>query len=767
MALRHEELRKIYRFDEFQVDARKQILLRAGKPITLNAKAFHLLLVLVTSGGRELSKDELMQLVWRDQIVEENNLAVHIHNLRKILGERKDQHRYIITIPGLGYRFVAEVNESASEAEVYIESHTVSRLVIEDDDGRNPALREAVIAPATPVYSTKEIPATKSMAIVPLVQSPGRGSVLLGVVLVGLLLAAGLGGYWLYRNRWREVVSPPVSASRQPMTITRFTDGKQIGAPTISLDGRFIVYVENASSGAGTLFVQQTDTNTVLQLLEPDDRVFGCTNFSPDGSLIYYVVFDKRDPYAALYSIPVLGGTPKRIMGNFRPYFSLSPDGKGVAFYRSEPENSRKHLMIAALDGSNEQKLLTRAYNELSFGAASAWSPDGNLIAFSADPEPDDRVDSLTIFGVEVNSGAARPLTTTRFSEIGKMSWTSDGRSLVFVAKGPRKENQLYLMDYPSGETRQLTNSLQTYGNYGLGITADNGTLVAVIRERNSEIWSVGASGDASKAVHVKSGTTNGLFGITTLPDGRIAYIARTGDNLDLWTVKEGGTEAKALTSDSFNQKDIAASPDGRYIVFASDQAGESHIFRMNADDGSEVTQLTFGTPSDSLPDVSPDGEWVVYTSWDGRQSTIWKVPLAGGASRQLTDYESGSPVFAPDGKTIACVLPSDSRVKLANLAIVAGEGGKPIKSFQVMPFGYAYYNDIRWRPDGKALVFRKPTNGISDLWQQPINGDAPKRLTNFQSGSIWNFAYSRDGKRIFLSHGNIFNDVVLIKNFR
>ena len=115
MAVKQEELKKIYRFDEFQIDARKQVLSRDGKPITLNAKTFNLLLALVKSGGRELSKDELMQMVWADQVVEENNLAVHIYNLRKVLGERKDDHRYIITLPGIGYRFVAEASGSCIE----------------------------------------------------------------------------------------------------------------------------------------------------------------------------------------------------------------------------------------------------------------------------------------------------------------------------------------------------------------------------------------------------------------------------------------------------------------------------------------------------------------------------------------------------------------------------------------------------------------------------------------------------------------------------
>ena len=761
MAVRKDELRKTYRFDEFQVDPRRRQLLRDGKPLTLNSKAFDLLLALVTSEGRELTKDELMQMVWQGQIVEENNLAVHIYSLRKILGERKAEHRYIITIPGVGYRFVAEVSETTSEPEgLFIESHTVSRIVVEE----GPAKGSYTGAIADIYGEVAKLEASTTRSIAP-TQSRNPKRVRLAVLLVGLLLAVALTSYWLYRNRSRDSVDAARSASRQQMTMTRMTNGGQLGAASVSPDGNFIAYIQNSVAGNGTLFVQQVDTNTVLQLLEPGDRKFGCTNFSPDGSLIYYVVYDERDPYGALYTVPVLGGMPKRILGNFGECFSLSPDGKRVAFYRDEPENKRMHLAIAE-PGGDEQWLLTRAYNELKFGFSTAWSPDGSSIAFTGDSEPDDVVTSLTIFGVDANSGGTRPLTTERFSGVGKMSWTGDGRDLVFVAKRPRDENSLYLLDYSSGEVRHITNDLQSYGYFGLGITADSSAIVADVWERKEEIWSVDANGDASQAVRVKSGTTNGRLGITALPGGRIAYIARTGNNLDIWTVKEDGTDAKALTADSFAQRDVVASPDGRYLVFTSDSAGSSHIFRMNADDGSDVMQLTFGETKDRYPSVSPDGQWIAYASSDAKQTTVWKAPLAGGDPVQLTNYESTWPVFAPDGRTIACVLQSDSRANLASIAILPAEGGKPIKSFRVIPFQHSHY-PIRWTPDGKRIVFANWRNGVLDLWQQPLSGGAPQQLTSFKSGNTWNFAYSRDGKRIFLCRGTTFVDVVLIKNFK
>ncbi len=100
-----------YEFGPFRIDAVKRLLLRGEEPVALKSKCFETLLVLVEARGQVLDKDELMSRVWPDSIVEESNLTVYISTLRKALGENPQAHRYIVTIPGRGYSFVAEVKE--------------------------------------------------------------------------------------------------------------------------------------------------------------------------------------------------------------------------------------------------------------------------------------------------------------------------------------------------------------------------------------------------------------------------------------------------------------------------------------------------------------------------------------------------------------------------------------------------------------------------------------------------------------------------------
>src|SRR5215213_1110663 len=100
---------RIYRFGEFRLLADDRMLLRGEERIPMAPRVFHLLLVLVENAGRLISKETLMRQIWEDSFVEEGNLNQTVSRLRRILGERPNQNRFIETIPRVGYRFIADV----------------------------------------------------------------------------------------------------------------------------------------------------------------------------------------------------------------------------------------------------------------------------------------------------------------------------------------------------------------------------------------------------------------------------------------------------------------------------------------------------------------------------------------------------------------------------------------------------------------------------------------------------------------------------------
>src|SRR4051812_46126760 len=100
---------QIYQFDEFQVDAAKRQVWRCdGTPVPLTPRVFDTLLYLVQHSGAVLEKDRLMDAVWPDAVVEDNNLSKNISTLRRIFGESPGSPGFILTVPGHGYRFVAD-----------------------------------------------------------------------------------------------------------------------------------------------------------------------------------------------------------------------------------------------------------------------------------------------------------------------------------------------------------------------------------------------------------------------------------------------------------------------------------------------------------------------------------------------------------------------------------------------------------------------------------------------------------------------------------
>lgn len=110
-----EQNKQFYEFGPFRIDVVKRRLLRDGEVIRLTPKAFDLLLVLVEESGKTIEKDELLDRVWPGTAVEENNLNQNITALRKSLGDSRQESQYIATIPGIGYRFVAEVRKTEED----------------------------------------------------------------------------------------------------------------------------------------------------------------------------------------------------------------------------------------------------------------------------------------------------------------------------------------------------------------------------------------------------------------------------------------------------------------------------------------------------------------------------------------------------------------------------------------------------------------------------------------------------------------------------
>jgi pimeloyl-ACP methyl ester carboxylesterase/DNA-binding winged helix-turn-helix (wHTH) protein len=122
--------RVAYRFGPFQLDARERRLSRGSEVIPLRLKVFDTLRVLVEHAGQLVTKQELLDTVWPETAVEENNLNHNVSMLRKALGEKATGQHYIETVPRVGYRFVAAVETAAPRPEAAVASVARARQEI-------------------------------------------------------------------------------------------------------------------------------------------------------------------------------------------------------------------------------------------------------------------------------------------------------------------------------------------------------------------------------------------------------------------------------------------------------------------------------------------------------------------------------------------------------------------------------------------------------------------------------------------------------------
>ncbi|MEP6637668.1 MAG: transcriptional regulator, partial [Acidobacteriota bacterium] len=256
-----------YTFAEYELDLARRLLSRAGRSIPLNAKAFDLLVVLIEKRERVIAKEELMNLVWRDQFVEEANLTVQISALRKILGEKKDEHRFIVTVPGRGYRFVADVQNGGAKPnivpDIVIETHTTSHVLVEEEVVTEPETNSVIDTEWTQARAIENREA--GLVAYDFEPRPNQPSVIditpeqlvvrqddevwrrrrlhiaWPAAVLGLLFLGGV-GFWVYRSRTQNRQATASFPSRQ-ITIHPFTTTG--GVPyraAISPDGKSLVY---------------------------------------------------------------------------------------------------------------------------------------------------------------------------------------------------------------------------------------------------------------------------------------------------------------------------------------------------------------------------------------------------------------------------------------------------------------------------------------------------------------------------------------------
>ncbi len=526
-----------YTFGEFRLEAENLLLLRDSKVVPLAPKACEVLLTLIESGGKLITKQEILDKVWAETFVEEANLTHHISALRKALGEDKNGRKFIETIPRRGYRFVAPIGERENgAAEIIISERVITHLSeeIETDAGADEQRLHPSISSAVETAASRRV------------------KIFLPVFGAAILIIVAITAFYFYFKA-RSKTHHQAAFQLVPVTSD---EGHELES-AISPDGNFIAYSgaefvsDNRFPNAPqilspfNLYVKQTSGEKSLKLTDKPGRVI-TPAWSPDGQFIAYTYKPRLDQpgNSILYIIPALGGTERKIYEAERlAYVAWSPNGKSLVFAIYPGDAAAGALYILDLE--------TRATRQITFPGSGedmypAFSPDGNFISYSHRTNK-----TLNVFVVPAAGGEPVQITDDERATLGHAVWMPDGRTLIF------------------GSNRT--------GSPRLWTTAADGTGEPQLLE------------SAGEPAHDPSISADGK---------RLTYSKQDID-WNIWRVpldnlKALGERRERIISSTLLEKCAAISPDGGQMAFNSNQSGAAREIWLADPDGSNQRQFTF-----------------------------------------------------------------------------------------------------------------------------------------------------------------------------
>ncbi len=764
----------IYEFEDFRLDTAHLMLYRGDEEISLAPKAAQTLLTLIERRGEILDKDELMETIWNDSVVEEANLTQYIHVLRKILGTAANGKALIETFRRRGYRFNGTVRVLSNSNDVSpieeagnSEAGSGGQLKVANLNSRRvqrrgnlKALSEVDVMRETHhpvnversgnIYSVsdwhREPVAETPLPVVAATRSKWFPTLVL-VVLVAGFAAIVFGIYkFSVRDRGAETRNVPFIGS----DMTRLTTTGRSKRVAISPDGRYVAHIMEGADG-DSLWIRQVAVANDTRIAGPSPSDFVWVTFAPDGNFVYYLTLERDKGQPELFRVPVLGGPIVKVLHDIAPP-TFSPDGTRLAFMKTFEKETR--LMVANADGTNEVVLVTRRDPDYlnMFWYAPAWSLDGKSIAFPAN-QGDENGRYETVLAVDVETLVERKLTDARWQQVGQPRWLADGL-IVTAAETSTGPKQLWHISLPDGTASRITRDLNNYEN--LSLTSDAKTLAVIQDHVVSNIWTAGEHAAGAKQIMSEAGWLNELI---WLPDGRLAYTSNAGGSSDIWTMNADGSGIRQLTVGANARLGLAVTGDEKQIVFAAERGGKYNLWRVGID-GSNPERITNGD-GEFYPQCTPDGRWIVYQS-GGNYPTLWKIPVGGGEPTQITKTKASRPSLSPDGKFVAYhYLQSISEGSRWGIGISSIEDGKRIKRFDFP--ATVVERIVKWTRDGKAIAFLNSPGGVQNIWTQPLDGGAAKPLTDFASDNIISFNWNADGSGLAVIRGVETSDVLLI----
>jgi Tol biopolymer transport system component/DNA-binding winged helix-turn-helix (wHTH) protein len=709
-----KQANELYEFGPFRVDLRECLLLREGEALPLTPKAFETLVVLLQNAGHLMPKEELMKRIWPDSYVEEVNLSQNISMLRKALGDQAQGSRYIVTVPGRGYRFTEKVRliperDRVEEGEIVFQSRAITQVVIDEE-----AFTDAREMPAAEGAKARNRPRT----------------LVFGAAVLILAFAAVA-----FRP---SVQAPKVTRIRQLthlgnliQNVRLLTDGPRVYFRALEGKDRVIRYVSN-------------DGGQVFSIAEPFPEM-DIVDMSPSGSEFLVVNFgdvrtflDSKSNLPSLWRVPIPSGSPRPVGDVHARDARWSPDGSKIAY------SAGSNLYLVSPDGSNVEELASLPDEPIHL----VWSPDGKYLRFALEEQNDE---NCALWEVDVAKKTLRRLLPNEYNSVALLAggWTPDNR-YFFYASGDATTENIWAMRQEELLRRTSRQPMQiTTGPLGFFVPLsgrDGKTIFSVGQQLRGQLVRYDAR--ARQFVPYAQGIS--ADHITFSRDGQwMAYI----DFTDAVLVRSriDGSERRQLTFLPMRASNPQWSPDATQIAFQCvpkqevpqqdvPQPEVPRICLVPADGGAPTLAVPEGPNQQLYPSWAPDGASLLFSGSDvaGSHPALYRVDVN---TKHVSPVRGSEGLrwgqLSPDGRYIAALEDKTKRVILFDLAT---RNRRVLSQLADYP---------RWSADGEYVYFStlyfNPYLKQAGIYRCKVSTNVTELVTpapDFNLAGIWGISY-------------------------
>lgn len=661
------------RFGQFELDLSEERLLKKGLAVRIENQPLQILAALVDHPGEMVSREELCASLWPDgtYVDFDEGLNTAIKKLRYALGDSAESPVFIETVPRRGYRFIAPVQTDGNGSEPL-------EPVSPGNGDRLSAPEESRIEPLVPIPSDSK-PRWISIWVI------GFGIVFLGI--------CGL----VYR-----LTFPPQLHVTQ---LTRLTSSGRIDPwGRLASDGSRLFFLEQDGDHWNDRQVSVAGGESMP--FSPSGRNIRIHAVSPDQSEILFAPFTARQSDLPLWSMPLIGGSPRRVGEILANGATFSPDGTSIAFTTSTG------VFVAKRDGSRVRQVaaVVDCWD-------IAWSPDGRTLRFNAHGP---RLWQVTPTGQELH-----PFLPSWTAWEGR--WTSDGSYYIFTASRDGRAGLWALRESASfpwlhPAPVQLTFPPLTIGG---GLPSRDGRSIYALGGLSEQIDVI----DYDPATHQFKTVMPGM-GVKELAYSPDRQWVLYNDWNQLWRSRPDGSDRLQLAGAPLLPGAHFArwSPDSKQILVNNLVGDKTEIYLVSVDGGAPQ-QLLPPAVHGRGPAWSPDGHTISFTITHdiGEASPskpgVYLFDLAQGRSTRILGSEglSGS-AWSPDGRFLATQSEDDSMMKLLDLKT---------HRWKVVAHAKAISFPV-WSPDS-MLYFQDLLEPGEPVYRLQPGSPGPQRVFSFE----------------------------------